>query len=309
MNITWEQTSTGDLITPYKKDQTPFQIFQTQILKQKVTINVLQSAETKNLLIAKHNGKKYTPARLHLGMPRVVDLCTATYTMASSDEFKKAINHKYVPEREGLSAMLIREPIPQSPFINSYLGSGFESRLYAIMDVHHVEDKDGVKGLSGRVCKYRIDIPEEKSEEIHNDIKICILYDSIAGGRNLKAAAEHLKETFPNLEKFVFVSVYATYQGCKRLAEFCIEMNVECEFFCMHELLDASPINEYDCFYPPWNICKEDKKILEDLYGEHYNNIGLGGDWTANSLGKEQAVSVFTKQLDTLEIEKKKFGL
>ena len=307
MNITWKQTSNGEVVTPYKKDPTPYQIFQTLILEQNIPINVLQSEETRNLLIAKQEDGKYTPARLHLGMKRVKDLCTATYTLSCSEEFKRAINHKYVPEKEALSAMLIREPIPQSPFINSYLGSGFESRLYAVMDVHHVEDEKGIKGLSGRVCKYRIDIPESKSAEIHEDIKMCILYDSIAGGRNLKAAAKHLKERFSNLEKVVFVSVYATYQGCKRLAEFCIENDLGCEFFCMHELLNASPVNEYDCFYPDWHICKDDKKILEDFYGEHYNNIGMGGDWTANSLGKEQAEDVFFSQLESLGIDKEKF--
>ena len=41
--------------------------------------------------IHEHNGK---PARLHLGMPRSVDLCAATYTIASTDEFQKSINHK-----------------------------------------------------------------------------------------------------------------------------------------------------------------------------------------------------------------------
>jgi hypothetical protein len=305
MDITWKQTSEGEVITPYKKDPIPYQIFQTQILEQKIPINVVQSEETRRIIVAKKEGEKYIPARLHLGMPRVIDLCTATYTLASSKEFKDAINHKYIPEKEGLSAMLIREPIPQSPFINSYLGSGFESRLYAVMDVHHVEDESGVKGLAGRVCKYRIDIPESKSKEIHNDIKICILYDSIAGGRNLKAATKHLKERFENLEKVVYVSVYAAYQGCKRLADFCVENDLECEFFCMHELLNASPINEYDCFYPDWNICKEDRDILKGFYGEKHNQIGMGGDWTANALGREQAEDVFRSQLKDLNIDTK----
>ncbi|OGC43190.1 hypothetical protein A3K02_02490 [candidate division WS6 bacterium RIFOXYD1_FULL_33_8] len=200
--------------------------------------------------------------------------------------------------------MLIREPIAQSPFVNTFLGSGFESRLYAVLDVHHVEDKDGVKGLSGKVCTYRIDIPKEKSEEIHNDIKLGILYDSIAGGRNLIAAIDNLKDRFKNIEKFTILSVYASYQGCKRINQHCKELGVECEFFCMHELLNASPLNEYDCFYPKWNITKEDEELLKIFYKEKFRNICMGGDWTANSLGYEQAESVFKMQMNDLGLSK-----
>jgi hypothetical protein len=292
MTPTWEVSSRGEVQTPYQNSTSPYSVYKTTIL-EKIPIYVLQSPQTRSLII-EHKDK---PARLHLGMARSKDLCSATYNIACTKEFKESINHKYVPQKNAISAMLIREPVAQSPFINTYLGSGFESRLYAIMDVHHIEDKDGVKGLSGKVCNYRIDIPDEKSEEIHEDIKLGILYDSIAGGRNLKAAVEDLKKKFKNLERVVFVSVYATQQGCERIAEYCIENNIEPIFFCMHELLNASPVNEYDCYYPTWNICKEDEEILKKYYKEKFREMPMGGDWTANTLGTEQAKSVFQQQI------------
>ncbi|KKP81965.1 MAG: hypothetical protein UR84_C0011G0014 [candidate division WS6 bacterium GW2011_GWD1_35_594] len=301
MNITWKNTSSGKLQTPYNNSPTNYKVFSPNL---DINIHVLQSEETKSLLIAYNKEGKLIPARLHLGMARVKDLCSATYTIASTKEFKKAINHKYIPKKESISAMLIREPIAQSPFVNTFLGSGFESRLYAVLDVHHVEDKDGVKGLSGKVCTYRIDIPKEKSKEIHNDIKLGILYDSIAGGRNLIAAIDNLKDRFKNIEKFTILSVYASYQGCKRINQHCKELGVECEFFCMHELLNASPLNEYDCFYPEWNITKEDEELLKIFYKEKFRNICMGGDWTANSLGYEQAESVFKMQMNDLGLSK-----
>jgi hypothetical protein len=300
MNITWTNTSSGKLQTPYTKSQTNYKVFKADTQED---IYVIQSEETKSLVIAHNKDGKLIPARLHLGMERARELCAATYTIASTNEFKIAINHKYTPHKEAISAMLIREPIAQSPFINTYLGSGFESRLYGILDVHHVEDKDGIKGLSGKVCTYRIDIPQEKSEEIHRDIKLGILYDSIAGGRNLIAAIDNLKDRFKNIEKFVILSVYASYQGCKRINDRCKELGVKCEFFCMHELLNASPLNEYDCFYPLWNICKEDEEILKTFYKEKFRDICLGGDWTANTLGTEQAISVFESQMRDLGLE------
>lgn len=300
MNITWKNTSSGKIQTPYNDSPINYDVFSAQL---DINIHVLRSQDTKSLLIAHNKEGKLIPARLHLGMERAKQLCSATFTIASTEEFKKAINHKYIPAKEAISAMLIREPISQSPFINTYLGSGFQSRLYGVMDVHHVEDKDGIKGLSGKVCTYRIDIPEEKSDEIHTDIKLGILYDSIAGGRNLIAAIDNLKNRFKNIEKFVILSVYASYQGCKRIDERCNELGVKCEFFCMHELLNASPLNEYDCFYPLWNICKEDEDILKTFYKEKYRDICLGGDWSANTLGYEQAESVFKKQMEDLGLK------
>lgn len=297
MNITWKNTSFGQINTPYSSAPTNFKVYKAD---SEIDIYVIQSEETKSLIIAHEKDGKLIPARLHLGMERAKELCSATFTIASTDEFKKAINHKYTPNKEAISAMLIREPISQSPFINTYLGSGFESRLYGVLDVHHVEDKDGIKGLSGKVCTYRIDIPQEKSDEIHRDIKLGILYDSIAGGRNLIAAIDNLKNRFKNIEKFVILSVYASYQGSKRIYERCNELGVKCEFFCMHELLNASPLNEYDCFYPLWNICKEDEDILKTFYKEKFRKICLGGDWSANTLGYEQAESVFKKQMEDL---------
>ncbi|MDY0097139.1 MAG: hypothetical protein RBS01_02200, partial [Candidatus Dojkabacteria bacterium] len=192
MPITWEKTSEGSVQTPYIKLPSSFKVFQ---YINDIKINVIQSEQTRSLIVA-HTKKDGTliPARLHLGMKRVIELCAATYTIASTKEFKKAINHTYIPQKEALSAMLIREPIAQSPFLNTFLGSGFESRLYAVMDVHHVKDEKGIKGVSGRVCSYRIDIPEENNKQIHEDIKIGILYDSIAGGRNLIAAVDDLKK-------------------------------------------------------------------------------------------------------------------
>lgn len=300
MNITWKNTSSGQLQTPYTQSPTNYKVYKADT---DIDIYVIQSEETRSLVIAHNKDGKLIPARLHLGMERARELCAATFTIASTQEFKTAINHKYTPQKEAISAMLIREPIAQSPFINTYLGSGFESRLYGILDVHHVEDKDGIKGLSGKVCTYRIDIPNDKSEEIHQDIKLGILYDSIAGGRNLIAAIDNLKERFKNIEKFVILSVYASYQGCKRINDRCKELGVKCEFFCMHELLNASPLNEYDCFYPLWNISKEDEDILKTFYKEKYRDICLGGDWTANTLGSEQATSVFESQMKALGLK------
>ena len=302
MKITWTPSSSGSTKTPYKSSPTPYKTYQTHILGKDIPITVLQSPETKSLLITKGN----KPARLYLGMARAKDLCNATYTIASTKEFKKAINHKYIPEKNAISVLLIREPLSQSPFINTYMGSGFESRLYAVMDVHHVKDVKGLKGISGRVCSYKIDIPESKSKEIHEDIQLAIIYDSIAGGRNVIASIIELKKRFKNLEKVVLFSVYSTYQGSKRIASVCKKNKLACEFFCMHELLNASPLNEYDCFYPSWNISKEDEDILKTFYGEKYNKICIGGDWTANTLGKEQAIDVLESQLKDLNIEPKK---
>jgi|GEM_PF-2609416 len=306
MNITWTTLATGSVQTPYKSTISKYQLFQTKILQNTVPVNVLQSPETKSLII-EHNGK---PARLHLGMPRSVDLCAATYTIASTDEFKKSINHKYNPSKQALSAMLIREPITQSPFVNTYMGSGFESRLYVIMDVHHVKDEEnGVKGIAGKVCNYKIDLPQGQETEILGDIKLAIMYDSIAAGRNLIAGIEDLKKKCPNLEKVVTVSVYATYTGCERLAKACHKLGLEVVMFCMHELLDASVINEYDSFYPKWNISKSDEKLMQNFYGKNYHKICVGGDWSANTLGREQALDVFKQQLREIGIDPETFKL
>jgi hypothetical protein len=240
-------------------------------------------------------------------MARGKDLAAATHTIACSKEFRSEINTKYTPEKECISAMLIREPLIQAPFLMTYLGTDHESRLYAVMDVHHVKDKDGIKGLSGRVCNYRIDIPESKEKEIHEEIKVAILYDSIAGGRNLLAAARDLKEKFPNIEKFVFVSVYSTLEGSTRVVKECKKIGVKPVFFCMHELLTASPINEYDCYYPEWNINKKDEELMKSFYGKDFRKMQMGGDWTANSLGKEQSLDVYMSQLEDFGIDSKEF--
>ncbi len=303
MKITWTPSSSGSTESPYTSSTIHYRTYQTHVLGKDIPITVLQSPQTRSLLISKD--KK--PARVYLGMARAKDLSIATYTIASTKEFKDAINHKYIPEKNAISAMLIREPLSQSPFLNTYLGSGFESRLYAVMDVHHVEDEKGLKGISGRVCSYKIDIPENKSKEIREDIKLAIIYDSIAGGRNIIASIEELKAKFSNLEKVVLFSVYSTYQGSKRIADICKKNNLKCEFFCMHELLDASPLNEYDCFYPSWNISKEDEDTLKSFYGEKYNKICIGGDWTANTLGKEQAIDVFQSQTKELDIDTSRY--
>lgn len=303
MNITWTPSSSGSTQTPYATSPTTYKTFQTYVLGKDIPITVLQSPQTKSLLITKDN----KPARVYLGMARAKDLCIATYTIASTKEFKEAINHRYIPEKNAISVILIREPLSQSPFINTYMGSGFESRLYAVMDVHHVKDEKGLKGISGRVCSYKIDIPESKSMEIHEDIKLAIIYDSIAGGRNIIASIRELKKRFKNLEKVVLFSVYSTYQGSRRIANVCKKNNLKCEFFCMHELLNASPLNEYDCFYPAWNICKEDEEILKSFYGDKYNKICIGGDWTANTLGKEQAMDVFKSQTKELGIDTSRY--
>lgn len=307
MNITWTPVAKGNVQTPYKNKTSKYKLFKTTITQRKVPIYVLQSEETQALLISKDN----KPARMHLGIPRSVDLCTATYTIAATDQFKASINHKYNPHKEAVSAMLIREPITQSPFLNTYLGSGFESRLYLIMDVHHVrDDENGIKGLAGKVCSYKIDLPKGKEKEIENEIKLAIMYDSIAAGRNLIAAIGDLKKRCPNLEKVVTVSVYATYTGCKRLEKACHKLGLELEMYCMHELLEASPVNEYDSFYPSkWNINKEDEEIMKGFYGKNYNKICVGGDWSANTLGSEQALDVFIQQLRNINIDPKVFGL
>lgn len=306
MDITWTLIASGKIQTPYKPQSSKYKLYQTKVFNPQISINVIQSPETKSLII-EHNG---LPARLHLGMARSVDLCASIYTIASTDEFKKAINHRYNPSQEALSVMLIREPITQSPFVNTYMGSGFESRLYIIMDVHHVKDEEnGVKGLSGKVCSYKIDLPKAKEKEVQNDIKVAIMYDSISAARNLRAGVIDLKKKFPNLEKVVTVSVYATYSGCKRLAKTCKELGLKLEMFCMHELLEASSVNEYDSFYPSWNICKEDEKIMKAFYGKNYNKICVGGDWSANTLGREQALDVFSQQLKEIEIDSKKFDI
>lgn len=306
MELTWTTVASGLVQTPYKNTPSKYKLHQTKILQNTVLINVLQSPETKSLLI-EHNGR---PARMHLGMARSVDLCAATYTIASTDKFKEAINHTYNPAKEALSAMLIREPITQSPFVNTYMGSGFESRLYLIMDVHHIKDEEnGVKGIAGKVCNYKMDLPHGKEKEILKDIRLAIMYDSIAAGRNLIAAIEDLKKRCPNLDKVVTVSVYATYTGCKRLATVCKKLNLKIEMFCMHELLDASKINEYDSFYPTWNICKSDEQIMRRFYGKNYRKICVGGDWSANTLGSEQALGVFTEQLKDINVNPQTFGL
>ena len=306
MNPEWTLLTTSSVNTPYKKSPTKYKIYKTTITNKKFPIYVLQSDETRSLIIAK-DGK---PARMYLGMARSVDLCTATYTIASTDQFKASINHRFDPSKEAISAMLIREPITQSPFVNTYMGSGFESRLYLIMDVHHVkDDENGIKGLAGKVCNYKIDLPKGKEKDIENDIKLAIMYDSIAAGRNLIAAITDLKKRFVNLEKVVTVSVYATYTGCKRLAKACNKLGLNLEMYCMHELLEASPINEYDSFYPKWNICKDDEVVMKEFYGKNFNKICVGGDWSANTLGREQALDVFIQQLKSIDIDPKKFGI
>ncbi len=305
MDITWTTIASDEIQTPYKPHLSKYSLHQTKILND-IHINVLQSTETRALMIEKDD----KPARMYLGMARAQDLCAATYTITSTAEFKKAINHKYEPRREALSAALVREPIAQSPFLNTYLGSGFESRIYILMDVHHIVDKkSGIKGIGAKVCDYKIDLPKGKEEMILNDIKLGIIYDSIAAGRNIIAGITHLKEKCPNLEKIVTVSVYATYTGCKRIAEACQELGLELELFCMHELLNASPVNEYDSFYPTWNICKEDEIVMKRFYGENYHSICMGGDWTANTLGYEQALDIFIKQLKDIGVDPQKFGL
>jgi len=306
MDITWAQISSGAIQTPYSSQISKYTLHQTKILESTIPINVLQSPETRTLLIEKDN----KPARLHLGMARAKDLCAATYTLTSTEEFKKAINHTYTPQKEALSAALVREPIAQSPFLNTYLGSGFESRIYILMDVHHIKDeKTGIKGIGAKVCDYKIDLPQGREQEVLDDIKLAVIYDSIAAGRNIIAGIKNLKERCPNLEKIVTVSVYATYTGCERIAKACNELGLNIEMFCMHELLDASPINEYDSFYPHWNICKEDEIVMKQFYGERYHDICMGGDWTANTLGKDQAIDIFITQLKDIGIDPKKFGL
>jgi hypothetical protein len=303
MDITWTQTSSGQLQLSHKNSKTNYKVFQTKIFNKTTPISVIQSPETEKIMIAVEEGQKLTPARLYLGMDRAIDLNKITHTIASTKEFKKAINHQFIPEKESISVMLMRETLAQAPFLNMFLGSNFQSRLYVVMDIHHVKDKKGLKGLGTKVCTYRIDIPKDQEEKISKDIKLAIFYDSIAGGRNLKKAFQELKEKFVNLEKAVFVSIYATYEGCLRIAKCCKQNGVESEFFCAHELLKANPINQYDCFYPPWNIEKNDEKILKSFYGKEYRNICLGGDFTANIFGTEQAKDVFYSQISELGLK------
>ena len=203
MKITWKQTSSDELVLPYKNTTTSYKVFVTNILANTTPIYVIQSPETKRIMIAKNEEEKLVPARLYLGMKRAIDLNNITHIIASTQEFKQAINHKYIPQEQSISAMLMRETVAQAPFLNMFLGSNLESRLYAIMDIHHVKDKKGLKGLGTKICTYRIDIPEKQKRDISKEIKLGIFYDSIAGGRNLKKAFEELKSKFVNLEKNV----------------------------------------------------------------------------------------------------------
>jgi len=303
MNITWKKVATEKLTLPHRNIDTSYSLFKTEILEGTVPIYVLQSPETRRVMIGVQDEKKFIPGRLYLGMPRAIDLSSITYTMASTDAFKSSLNSKYIPEKESISVMLMRETVAQSPFLNVFLGSGYESRLYAVLDIHHVKDKKGLKGLGTRVCTYRIDMPEKEREKISKDIKIGVFYDSIAGGRNLKKAFEELKEDFPNLEKVIFFSIYATYEGCKRISECCKKYGVQPIFFCAHELLKANSVNEYDCFYPVWNISKDDECVLNSFYGKNFREICVGGDFTANVFGIEQAKDVFFSQIKILDVK------
>lgn len=157
MDLTWKECEKGEVQTPYQKGTSHYSVHCTDVLGEEFPIYILQSEATRRLLIQK-DGKS---ARLHLGMARAKDLCTATFEIASTDVFGDSFATEHCPEDNAISAMLIREPVAQAPFINTYLGSGFESRLYAIMDVHHVEDKDGLKGLSW--CSRRISITTSSS--------------------------------------------------------------------------------------------------------------------------------------------------
>ena len=109
-----------------------------------------------------------------------------------------------------------------------------------------------------------------------------------------------------NLNKVIFVSIYATYEVCKRIAECCRKQGAQLIFFCAHELLKANSVNEYDCFYPVWNISKDDESVLNSFYGKNFREICVGGDFTANVFGVEQAKDVFFSQIEILDVEKQK---
>ena len=129
-----------------------------------------------------------------------------------------------------------------------------------------------------------------------------ILTDSIAAGRNLIAAIAELKQLFPNFKKVTIISTFATKQGVKRISKTCQDdFQLKSEFFVFHELLSVNPINEYDCFFPKDHHDLRDQKLLKMVYGENYNRICLGGDFTANIYGKYQAQAVWREQVQALK--------
>jgi len=87
MKITWTSSSSGSTKSPYTTSTIRYKTYQTDVLGKNTPITVLQSPQTKSLLIAKNN----KPARVYLGMTRAKDLCIATYTIASTKEFKKEL--------------------------------------------------------------------------------------------------------------------------------------------------------------------------------------------------------------------------
>lgn len=273
-------------------------------------VHLFKTAETRALVIGglKYENRKlsFRLGRLHFNGLRNLDLDIATHLLMLSTEFKQSIE-EFQHRGETVGAMLLREPIAQNPFLNASLAN-INSTLYMILDAHHVEDKNGIKGKSSELSYYRLDIPKDvaAANKIKKQVKHVILTDSIAAGRNLITAIAELKKLFPNLQKLTIISTFATKQGIKRIIQNCKNtFQLKSEFFVFHELLSVNPVNEYDCFFPEDHHDLRDQKLLQLVYGENYNRICLGGDFTANIYGKYQAKAVWQEQIKALGLTKK----
>ena len=300
---------TGNIFSPrsYPRLETTYSHHQIPILES--TVHLFQSPETRACIVGglkfKDGQFSFRLGRQHLNGLRNLDLDLATHLLMMSPEFKESIK-EYDHKTETIGTMLLREPIAQNPFLNSSLAN-INTPLYMILDVHHIEDVDGIKGKSGKVSHYRLDMPTDPkiSAQLKTDIKHAIMVDSIAGGRNLLAAIEELKSLFNNLEKITVVSVFGTEQGIKRISQTCqTDFKLKTEFFVFHELLDVSPINEYDCFYPPKAHDDRDSALMKLIWGEDkYRKICVGGDFTANIYGRLQAKTVWDEQLKNIGLK------
>ena len=275
---------------------------------------LFQNAETRALLVGalefKEKTLRFRLGRQHFNGLRNMDLDMATHLLMLSSEFQKSIS-RFEHPKETVGALLMREPIAQNPFLNASLAN-INSRLYVLLDVHHVADSKGIKGKSGQLSYYRLDLPdnEQQQEKIRSEIHHALLCDSIAAGRNLITAIKELKERFKNLEKVTVVSVFATKEGVQRISQFCQkEMGRNCQFFVFQELLSVNPVNEYDCFYPQTSHDLRDEQLLKKILGKHVHRLCMGGDFTANIYGKAQAQAVFEEQVAALGFDpQKKLG-
>jgi len=249
----------------------------------------------------------FTPGRRHLGNERKIDTRWGLHQIMKHSFFQAAI--KKVSGSEIIIVPVLGEGIVFDLGYNFYLATQKEPGNTIIVSASHKPNSQGHKGLSSHLNYYRAE-----GKERFRKIRLAIIGDSIAGGRNLRVVLEKLFIDFPHLEKIIILSIHATLTGIQRIAEK-LPSSVSFTVFTFNAPLYANPENDYDCFWPSDHQQQtipdpRDTELLKAIYGpKAYKRLCIAGDFASCFLTPFQANQVTDNQLRKLGLKAREISV